>query len=50
MKKELDSLRDKSWLIELLTLDSMIKRPNNYKEIFIECEISGIVANDDMTL
>ena len=34
MRKDMDNLKDKFWLIELMTLECVTKRPHYYKEIF----------------
>lgn len=34
MKKDVEALKDKLWMIELLTLEAMIKKKGYYEEIF----------------
>jgi hypothetical protein len=38
------------WMIELLTSEVMIKKPNYWKEVFQRCEVNPIEPNDDMSL
>ncbi len=48
MKKEMDQLRDNLWMIEFLTIEAMIKRPNHFKDLFLECKLPIIEPNDEM--
>lgn len=50
MRKDLEALKEKLWLIELLTLEAMLKRPQNFKEMFNSCEMPNLEMNDDITL
>jgi hypothetical protein len=38
------------WMIELLTSEVMIKKPNYWKEVFQRCDVNPIEPNDDMSL
>ena len=48
-KKDLDSVKDNIWIVELLTLEAMQKKPTFYKEIFKEAGIQNVELNDDMS-
>lgn len=38
------------WMIELLTTEAMIKKPNHWKDLWKECELPDIEPNDEMNL
>ena len=39
MRKELDSMREKMWMVELLTLEALVRHKHYYTEIFQECDL-----------
>lgn len=47
---DIEKFREKLWVIELLTTEAMIKKPNHWKELFKECDLPEIEPNDEMTL
>jgi hypothetical protein len=49
MKKELELMKDRMWMIELLTMEAMIKRPNHFKDLLKECNIE-VEPNEEMQL
>lgn len=49
MKQELDSLKENLWMIELLTVEAMIKRPHHFKDLLKLCRISNLEPNLEMS-
>ncbi len=49
MKKDLDNMKEKMWMIELLTMEAMVKRPNHFKDLLKECNIE-VEPNEEMSL
>ena len=43
-------MREKLWVIELLTTEAITKKPQVWKDIFRECNSPDIIPNDDMNL
>lgn len=33
-RKDIDGFRERLWIIELMTLEAMVKKKNHYEEIF----------------
>ena len=51
MKADVDRFREKMWLIELLTIEAMVKKLGHWKDLWRECGIQNeIEPNDEMTL
>lgn len=51
MKEDIESFREKLWLIELLATEALIKRPIYFKEISEECKLKvKLEPNDELTL
>lgn len=50
MRTDVEKFREYLWLIELLTTEAMIKKPQHWKDIFKECQINEIEPNDEMSL
>ena len=48
-RRDIDQIREKLWVIELLTVEAFIKKPSHWKELFKECRIPDIEPNEDMT-
>lgn len=42
LKKDIETFREKLWVIDLLTTEAMIKKPIYWKEIAKECEIDKL--------
>ena len=36
-------------MIELLTIEAMIKRPQHFRDLFNQCELYSVEPNDEMT-
>lgn len=47
MKKDVEALKDKFWMLELLTLEAMVKKKTYYDEIFLLCDIGKSVGTDE---
>ena len=50
MRADVEKFREYLWIIELLTTEAMIKKPQHWKDIFKECHLKEIEPNDDMSL
>lgn len=50
MKADIDKFREKMWMIELLTIEAMIKKAQHWKDLWKECDLAEIEPNDEMTL
>lgn len=50
MRHEMDEIKDNMWLVEHLTVEAMIKKPQHFKELFESCKQRPIDINDKMTL
>ncbi|KAL4485806.1 hypothetical protein ABPG72_012346 [Tetrahymena utriculariae] len=50
IQKDIDQSREISWIIEYLTTEAMIKKPQFFKDLFRECNLPMIEPNEDMSL
>ncbi|KAL4466059.1 hypothetical protein ABPG74_004296 [Tetrahymena malaccensis] len=50
IQKDIDQSREISWMIEYLTTEAMIKKPQFFKDLFRECNLPMIEPNEDMSL
>lgn len=41
-KKDIEGFKEKMWLIELLTTEAIIKKPQTWKEIAKECNVPNL--------
>ena len=49
-KSDVDKFKEKLWMIELLTTEAMIKKPQHWKDLWKECELPDIEPNDELNL
>lgn len=47
MKKDLEALKEKIWIIELLTIEAMIKKKSYYEEIYDQCDMSKVLDEEN---
>jgi dynein heavy chain len=49
LKEEIFKFKEDMWLIELLTIEAMIKKPIYFREVFKECQLPAMEPNDELT-
>ena len=50
LKQDVEKFREKMWLVELLTTEAITKKPQVWREIFKECEVSDLEVNEELSL
>ena len=50
LRMDVEKIREKLWVIELLTTEAILKKSSIWKDIFRECSSPEVIPNDDMTL
>jgi dynein heavy chain len=50
LKQDVERFREKMWLVELLTTEAITKKPQVWREVFKECEVSDLDVNEELTL
>ena len=49
-KDDLENFKQRSWVIQFLTIEVMQKKPFYWKELFQKCEMQPIEPNDVMSM
>jgi dynein heavy chain len=48
--EDVQQFKTNMWVVELLTIEVMVKKPHQWKDFFAKIEKPGVEPNDDMTL